>query len=187
MGQLETTLAERSGGVCELCGSTDDLQALDVYPADGTSNRAIWACVTCRDQAEERADLDGKHWFCLQESIWSEHSSVQVTSWRLLHRLGEHSWATDLLDQAYLADDVMEWAQEGLDANAVKVVDSNGTQLADGDSVTLIKDLDVKGANFTAKRGTMVKNIRLGDDPGLVEGRVNGTAIYLKVEFLKKA
>jgi protein PhnA len=59
--------------------------------------------------------------------------------------------------------------------------------LVDGDAVTLIKDLDVKGANFTAKRGTLVKGIRLTDDPALVEGRVNGIAIYLKTAFLKKA
>ncbi len=65
--------------------------------------------------------------------------------------------------------------------------DSNGTILSDGDSVTLIKDLEVKGGGFTAKRGTLVKGIRLTDDPGLVEGRVNKMAIYLKTEFLKKA
>ena len=47
--------------------------------------------------------------------------------------------------------------------------DSNGTTLADGDSVTLIKDLKVKGTSETIKRGTLVKNIRLTDDPGLIE------------------
>ncbi|MCB9671399.1 MAG: PhnA domain-containing protein [Alphaproteobacteria bacterium] len=46
--------------------------------------------------------------------------------------------------------------------------------------------LPVKGANFTAKRGTLVKGIRVGDDPTHVEGRVNGQSIYLKTEFLKK-
>ncbi len=50
-----------------------------------------------------------------------------------------------------------------------------------------IKDLDVKGAGFTAKRGTLVKDIRLADDPELIEGRVNKTVIYLRTEFLKKA
>jgi protein PhnA len=47
--------------------------------------------------------------------------------------------------------------------------DSNGTKLADGDSVTLIKDLKVKGTSETLKRGTLVKNIRLTDNPGEVD------------------
>jgi len=68
------------------------------------------------------------------------------------------------------------------------VKDSNGTHLADGDSVTLIKDLKVKGANVTLKRGTLVKNIRLTDDEALIEcntGKVKG--LVLRTEFLKKA
>jgi protein PhnA len=69
----------------------------------------------------------------------------------------------------------------------VKTVDSNGTELLEGDSVTLIKDLDVKGANFTAKRGTMVKNIHLTDNPEHIEGKVNKQSIVLKTCFLKKA
>ncbi|MFT5458090.1 MAG: protein PhnA, partial [Myxococcota bacterium] len=88
-------------------------------------------------------------------------------------------------DQLYLDDDTAAWAQA--ETVGVAVVDSNGTVLADGDSVTLIKDLPVKGANFTAKRGTLVRGIRLGDDPSHVLGRVNKTSIYLKTEFLKKA
>jgi alkylphosphonate utilization operon protein PhnA len=55
-----------------------------------------------------------------------------------------------------------------------------------GDNVHIIKDLDVKGTTFTAKRGTLVKAIRLGEDPELVEGKVNGTSIMLKTCFLKK-
>jgi protein PhnA len=47
--------------------------------------------------------------------------------------------------------------------------------------------LNVKGGGFTAKRGTLVKNIRTGADPTHVEGRVNKVAIFLKTCFLKKA
>jgi len=50
----------------------------------------------------------------------------------------------------------------------------------------LIKDLDVKGAGFTAKRGTVVKNITLTDNPLHIEGRVNGVRIVLVADFLKK-
>ena len=64
--------------------------------------------------------------------------------------------------------------------------DSNGTLLAEGDSVTLIKDLKVKGSSLTLKRGTMVKNIRLTNSAGEVEGRAGGSTMVLKTEFLKK-
>ena len=69
------------------------------------------------------------------------------------------------------------------------VKDSNGTLLSEGDSVTLIKDLKVKGSGgVTLKRGTLVKNIRLTDDPDEIEcnaEKVKG--LVLKTEFLKKA
>ena len=68
------------------------------------------------------------------------------------------------------------------------IKDANGVELKAGDSVVILKDLDVKGAGFTAKRGTTVRNISIPQDvEGHVEGRVNGTKIYLKAEFLKKA
>jgi protein PhnA len=66
--------------------------------------------------------------------------------------------------------------------------DSNGTELKDGDNVTLIKDLKVKGANVTLKRGTMIKGIRLADNEDEVDCRhekVKG--LVLRTEFLKKA
>jgi protein PhnA len=65
--------------------------------------------------------------------------------------------------------------------------DSNGTVLAEGDAVTLIKDLKVKGSSLTLKRGTLVKNIRLTNSPAEIEGRASGSTMVLKTEFLKKA
>jgi protein PhnA len=66
--------------------------------------------------------------------------------------------------------------------------DSNGTILADGDNVTLIKDLKVKGTSVTLKRGTMVKGIRLTGDPEEVDCRVEKVkGLVLRTEFLKKA
>ena len=67
------------------------------------------------------------------------------------------------------------------------VKDNNGTLLAEGDSVILIKDLKVKGSSLTLKRGTMVKNICLTNSAGEVEGRAGGSTMVLKTEFLKKA
>ncbi|MBC6991152.1 alkylphosphonate utilization protein [Hymenobacter sp. BT491] len=67
------------------------------------------------------------------------------------------------------------------------VKDSNGTLLSEGDSVTIIKDLKVKGSSTVLKRGTVVKNIRLTSSPDEVEGRVDRTVMVLKAAFLKKA
>ena len=66
--------------------------------------------------------------------------------------------------------------------------DSNGTILVDGDSVTLIKDLKVKGTSVTLKRGTLVKAIRLTGDPDEIECRVEKVkGLVLRTEFVKKA
>lgn len=65
--------------------------------------------------------------------------------------------------------------------------DSNGTELNTGDSVTVIKDLKVKGASSTIKRGTTIKNIKLTSKDGEVECKINGVGtVVLKCEFLKK-
>jgi protein PhnA len=72
--------------------------------------------------------------------------------------------------------------------DGVEVKDSNGTRLSNGDSVTLIKDLPVKGANVTLKRGTMVRNIRLTLNPAEIEcnaDKVKG--LVLRTEFVRKA
>ena len=68
------------------------------------------------------------------------------------------------------------------------VRDSNGNELRDGDSVTLIKDLKVKGANVTLKRGTLIKGIRLtgnGEEVDCRHEKVKG--LVLRTEFLRKA
>jgi protein PhnA len=75
-----------------------------------------------------------------------------------------------------------------MDENEELIVrDSNGAILKDGDSVTVIKDLKVRGSSSVIKRGTMVKNIRLTDDADEVEGKVEKSVMVLRTEFLKKA
>lgn len=68
------------------------------------------------------------------------------------------------------------------DEDEIIVKDSNGTILKDGDSVTVIKDLKVKGSSAVLKRGTVYKNIRIIDDPTHVQSR----DLFLKTEFVKK-
>ncbi|MDF1729337.1 MAG: alkylphosphonate utilization protein, partial [Sulfitobacter sp.] len=153
---------------------------------------SMWVCQKCVAHMAG-GELNAQDWFCLQDSIWSEVPAIQVSTWRMLHRMGGESWAQDLIEQCYMEDDLLEWAKAGLLATSEEepvdgvTKDSNGAELLEGDSVTLIKALDVKGAGFTAKRGTMVKGIRLTDNPEHVEGRVNGMMIVLKTCFLKKA
>ncbi len=75
-----------------------------------------------------------------------------------------------------------------MDENDELIVrDSNGAVLKEGDSVTVIKDLKVRGSSSVIKRGTMVKNIRLTDDAEEVEGKVEKSVMVLRTEFLKKA
>ena len=76
------------------------------------------------------------------------------------------------------------------DANAVEentvAKDSNGAELFDGDAVTVIKDLKVKGSSMVIKRGTKVKSIRLTENPEEVDCKIEGSSIVLKTCFLKK-
>jgi protein PhnA len=68
------------------------------------------------------------------------------------------------------------------------VRDANGTELKDGDSVTLIKDLKVKGANQTLKRGTLIKSIQLTDNEDEIDCRYEKIkGLVLRTEFVKKA
>lgn len=184
-----TELMNRAGQACELCSQTTGLQTVAVAPYDeATLEHGLVVCGTCAPQLEPGAELDVDHWTCLQDSAWSQEPAVQVTAWRLLSRL-EAPWAASLLEQIYLPEEVLAWAQDtgSAGAGAAPTLDSNGAVLHDGDSVTLIKDLNVKGGGFTAKRGTMVRRIRLTDDPELIEGKINGSQIVLKTCFLKRA
>ncbi len=88
------------------------------------------------------------------------------------------------------ADCGFEWpmaaAAEEVEADAV-VKDSNGTVLADGDAVVLIKDLKVKGSSITLKVGTKVKSIRLVGGDHEVDCKMDAGNFMLKACFLKKA
>ncbi|GKT12417.1 MAG: protein PhnA [Thiomicrorhabdus sp.] len=187
---IEQTLKDRSGNKCELCGADHELGVIDILPSEGSAEQSVLVCGTCKAQIEDPSSMDSNHWRCLNDSMWNPEVAVQVLSYRLLHALRAEGWPQDLLDMMYLDDEAKAWADAGLpdeDDNNTPTKDSNGTQLQEGDNVTLIKDLVVKGANFTAKRGTMVRGIHLTDNPLHIEGKVNGTQIVLVAAFLKKA
>ncbi|WP_289035385.1 alkylphosphonate utilization protein [uncultured Roseibium sp.] len=192
---LETELRVRAGDVCEICGNADGLLPMDVDGGTGNQiEQAILACETCATQIRVESPLDPKHLLCLNDSAWSQEPAVQVTAWRLLNQLPEETWARDLLDMLYLDDETLAWAKAGVtksaddDDAAIVHKDTYGAVLNGGDTVTLIKDIKVKGAGFTAKRGTAVRNISLvHDNAQQIEGRVNDQRIVILTEFVKKS
>ena len=171
--------------VCELCGSSEDVNVLELPISDGSEDQSIYVCANCKSQIES-GDLDETHFNCLNDAMWSETPAVKVMSYILWNKLGRQ----DQVEMMYLEEDELQLAQAAVNAEANKVTfrDANGVELLAGDSIVILKDLDVKGAGFTAKRGTTVTRISLPHDmDDHVEGRVNGTKIYLKTEFIKKA
>jgi protein PhnA len=190
---IEQALHDRSESSCELCAASDRLSAYKLPPElSDTLDNSILLCDACLEQINDPAKTNANHWRCLNDSMWSQVPAVQVITWRLLNRIKGEGWPADLLDMMYLEDDTLKWAQatgEGLaDDDVVKHIDSNGVQLSAGDTVTLIKDLNVKGTSFVAKRGTAVRGISLvADNPEHIEGRVNGTRIVILTKFAKKS
>lgn len=188
----EQILRERSGDKCELCGATEQLAVYAVPDSpDDTAEQSIYICNTCREQIEDADKVDVNHWRCLNDSMWSPVPAVQVMAWRMLKRLSAEGWPQELLDMLYFDEEQLAWAEAGIkkvgNKDSVVHKDSNGAVLQAGDTVTLIKDLKVKGANFTAKQGTAVRNISLvADNPEHIEGRVEGQRIVILTQFVKK-
>lgn len=189
---LDRELNKRSSGKCELCTATENLKVYEVIPSKkGGIDEAIFVCPTCKDQIENPGNEDLNHWRCLNDSMWSEHTPVQVVAWRMLSRLRSAGWPQELLDMMYLEDEVLEWAKatgEGEeDENKIIHRDSNGVILEHGDSVVLIKDLKVKGSSMVAKQGTAVRNIRLDhENAEYIEGKVDGQMIVIITQYVKK-
>ena len=167
---IEKKLHERSGSVCELCESKDNLQIYKVPPVSTDVDKCILVCQTCFEHIDDPGKIGSNHWRCLNNSMWSTVPAVQVTVWRLLNALRYEGWPQDLLEMFFLEDSTLAWAKSTVegndDAEDEKIIhkDSNGAMLLAGDTVVLTKDLDVKGGGFTAKRGTAVRNISLVDD-----------------------
>lgn len=187
---IESELQARAENKCELCGSTEGLSALEV--SGGSDGEAVLVCSVCKSQIEQPGSENVHHWRCLNDSMWSQTPAVQVVAWRMLNRLSAEGWAQEALGMLYLEDDLLAWAKvEGgaaSDEDSVVHKDCNGAALAAGDTVTLIKDLPVKGAGFTAKRGTAVRGISLvPNNAGQIEGRVSGQQIVILTEFVKKS
>lgn len=169
---------------CPLCAAQATLAVLPV--PGGPDGASALVCATCAEQIV--GTPEPQHWRGLANAMWSEDAAVQVICARMLARLSDEGWARDLADTLYLDDDTRAWADNvGTTGTTGTHRDSFGVVLAQGDTVTLIKDLPVKGGGFTAKRGTAVRGISLvADNPAHIEGKVEGQRIVILTEFVKK-
>ena len=167
--------------ICPLCNA--DTSLYDTPVVGGPPGASVSICWTCVDQLTSSPDVN--HWRGLAIAMWSDEPAVQVLAARMLLRLSKHDWARDLTDQLYLDDETRIWAANVAVTSNHR--DCNGVPLVVGDTVVLIKDLPVKGAGFTAKRGATIKGISLviGNN-SQIEGRVNGQRVVILTEFLKK-
>lgn len=184
---LRLELEQRANGQCELCTTKAELDSYTVPPKNGDEiDVTIAVCPSCSAQIEDMNNLDANHWRCLNDTMWSEIPAVQVMAFKIFTALNV-DWSIDLRNMMYLDEAHLEWAQsESFDSSIVHK-DSNGQVLQSGDSVVLVQDLNVKGANFIAKRGTAVRRITLvRDNPEHIEGKVNDQHIVILTKFVKK-
>jgi protein PhnA len=190
---VERELQKRSAGKCEICGSEQDGMAYAVpFSAGNKVEHHVWICKTCHAQIADPTLADPIHWRCLQESIWSEIPAVKVVSWRMLHKVQQMDGMSDLLDMAYLDDETLDWAKASGDGKIIDEADLHkdcfGAILQSGDNVVLVKTLEVKGATFDAKMGTVVRKIRLVEgNPEQIEGKVNGSQIVILTKYVRKS
>jgi protein PhnA len=189
MSVIERKLKDRSDSKCEISGAELDLAVYTLPPfTEESLDHSVLLAKHLKDQVENPETMNPNDWRSLSDSMWNENLPVQILSWRMLARLKN----IDTLEMMYLDDEALEWAKatgEGEEEDENKIIhkDSNGAILQDGDSVVLIKDLDVKGATFTAKRGAAVHNIKVvWDDANLIEGRVENQHIYILTQYVKK-
>ncbi|MBL4712062.1 MAG: PhnA domain-containing protein [Gammaproteobacteria bacterium] len=188
---LELLLKERSHSKCELCSATDELLVFSIQPVvEEALESSVLICGPCKQHIENIESTDRNYWRCLNDSMWSQIPAIQVMVWRILNQIKDEGWPQDLLEMLYLDEETLQWAQsvdEEQKNVEVRHLDSNGKILEAGDTVILVKDLNVKGASFTAKRGTSVRGISLVDDNSEhIEGKIEGQRIVIMTKFVKK-
>lgn len=183
----EPSALKRAGKQCELCAAPGYPQEYVIPFSEGVveDQTTVALCERCMLEIN-RNPLDSDHWMCLQSSAWSPYAPVQVMAYRLLKKMDDEDWALHLLDSMFMEADTKQWAEQATGEEPSNCADCNGNPLYAGDTVTVIKDLPVKGTSFVAKRGTAVRGISLTNNPTHIEGKVNGTRIVLLTKFVKK-
>ena len=183
---LSSKLKDRSEEQCELCASNTAQYAYAVSPRGNESiENEVAVCDTCVSLIESGAK--DSHWNCLAGSIWNTEPSVQALSYRILYGMKDQDWANEILSTVELDETVVTWAESIFQMSA-KHLDSNGTELENGDTIVLTQQLNVKGANFMAPKGTIVRKIILvPDNTEQIEGKINNDTIVILTKFVKKS
>lgn len=178
-------LKERSEGLCELCSKTEATNAYTVSPKkDDAIENQVALCNDCLQNLE--ATDQSFYWRVVEGSIWNPEPSVQALSYRILQNYKDEDWASGVLSMVDLDEDVVQWGMSGSEKAAVHI-DAFGNVLEAGDTVVLTQALDVKGTNFSAPKGTVVKRIRLvHDNAEQIEGKINEQMIVILTKYVKK-
>lgn len=182
---MNQKLKDRNQGTCELCNTNPATQEFIVSPKSGdVIEHQVAICDTCSDKMN--ADNEGFYWRCLEGSIWSPEPSVQALSYRILYKYKDENWASNLMASIDLGEDITNWAMNAYETKLLHK-DTFGNILESGDNVVLTQALNVKGTNFTASKGTIVKKIKLvQDNTEQIEGKINEQTIVILTKFVKK-
>jgi protein PhnA len=183
---INQKLLDRNQGQCELCNA--ELATIE-YTVSPKNDDSIENQVAIGEKCS--AAMDNKeasfHWRCLEGSIWNSEPSVQALSYRILFGLKEEGWANDLINLTDYDENTIQWALSAYEKTPLHI-DAFGNTLEAGDTVVLTKELNVKGTNFTASKGTVVKRIKLvSDNTDQIEGKINDQTIVILTKFVKKS
>lgn len=183
---MTNKLFDRSNGMCELCAAEIATISYLVSPhTDEQPEHMVGLCATCLREMNESGL--SQHWQCLAGSIWNGEPSVQALTYRILYKHRDIEWANDILQSVQLDEEVVNWAVSAFEVKAVHR-DSNGKELQNGDTIVTTQTLNVKGANFMAPKGTVVRKIRLvPDNVDQIEGKVNDQTIVILTRFVRKS
>ncbi len=182
---ISQELKQRNQELCELCNIEPATHAYTVSPKnDDSIENQVAICTTCSSKID--STNEGFHWRCLEGSIWSVEPSVQALSYRILQNYKAEDWANNLISSVDLDENIVQWALSAFEVKEVHK-DAFGNMLENGDNVVLTQALDVKGTNFTASKGTVVKKIKLvHDNAEQIEGKINEQTIVILTKFVKK-
>lgn len=178
-------LQERCAGSCELCNANPATIDYTVSPrSDDNISNQVAICYICLEHLSNESTSD--HWRCLEASIWSQEPSVQALCHRILTICQDQVWAQEVLNSVDLEESIITWALSALEKPNVHK-DAYGNLLEQGDTVVLTQVLNVKGTNFMAAKGTIVKKIKLvSDNVEQIEGKINDQNIIILTKFVKK-
>lgn len=182
---MNTKLNERSQNSCELCGAANPTHEYTVSPkTDDSINNQVAICDTCLNAMDN--ETSSNHWRCVEGSIWNPEPSIQALSYRILTTYKNEDWASNLISSIDIEEEIKEWALSSFIVADVHK-DAFGNVLENGDTIVLTQSLNVKGTNFTASKGTVVKKIKLvHDNVEQIEGKINEQTIVILCKYVKK-